>query len=181
MNQLAIVGGMLIVYFVNYFIAQYGAARAPWNVEYGWRWMFGSGVVPALVFFFLLLLVPESPRWLTKKRRRDEALAILTRVDGARVCPGRTPQHRGGHRPGKRPADGTLGTLDAAAAGAGRGAGRAAAGDRRECLPLFRPEDLREPGAGEDTAMLQTILVGAVMLPSPSWPSASSTGWAANR
>ena len=53
-----------------------------WNVERGWRWMFGSGVAPALVFLVLLLAVPESPRWLTKNGRRDEALAILTRVDG---------------------------------------------------------------------------------------------------
>jgi MFS family permease len=54
-----------------------------WNVEHGWRWMFGSGVAPAVVFLLLLLAVPESPRWLTKRGRRDEALAILTRVDGA--------------------------------------------------------------------------------------------------
>ena len=53
-----------------------------WNVERGWRWMFGSGVLPSLVFLVLLLLVPESPRWLTNRRRRDEALAILTRIDG---------------------------------------------------------------------------------------------------
>ena len=53
-----------------------------WNAECGWRWMFGSGVFPSLLFLVLLLLVPESPRWLTNQRRRDEALAILTRIDG---------------------------------------------------------------------------------------------------
>jgi MFS family permease len=53
-----------------------------WNVEYGWRWMFGSGVLPAVIFLALLLVVPESPRWLTENGRRDEALGILTRVDG---------------------------------------------------------------------------------------------------
>jgi len=57
-----------------------------WNAERGWRWMFGSGALPALVFLILLLPVPESPRWLSKRRRRDEALAILTRIDGPRFA-----------------------------------------------------------------------------------------------
>lgn len=56
--------------------------KSSWNVELGWRWMFGSGVFPAVLFFLLLLGVAESPRWLTKQGRRDEAQAILTRVDG---------------------------------------------------------------------------------------------------
>ena len=54
-----------------------------WNVDYGWRWMFGSGILPSGLFLLLLLLVPESPRWLVKQRREDEALAILARVGGA--------------------------------------------------------------------------------------------------
>jgi len=99
-NQLAIVSGMLVVYFVNYFIAAYGtsldklaaetateaaagAGVVPWNVQYGWRWMFGSEAVPALLLLVLMFRVPESPRWLVKRRRRDDALAVLTRVGGA--------------------------------------------------------------------------------------------------
>jgi len=53
-----------------------------WNVARGWRWMFGSESLPAVLLLVLLFLVPESPRWLTKQGRSDEALAILTRVDG---------------------------------------------------------------------------------------------------
>ena len=79
-NQFAIVSGILVVFFVNYFIALQGDDL--WNQEHGWRWMFASGAVPALVLLVLLFLVPESPRWLTKRGRADEALAILTRVDG---------------------------------------------------------------------------------------------------
>jgi sugar porter (SP) family MFS transporter len=79
-NQLAIVGGMLITYFVNYYIA--AGKPETWNVETGWRWMFGIGVVPSLIFISLLLFAPESPRWLTKNGREDEALKILTKVDG---------------------------------------------------------------------------------------------------
>ncbi len=83
-NQFAIVFGMLVVYFVNYFIAARGesAGGAQWNVELGWRWMFASETLPALLFFALLFLVPESPRWLIKRNRGGEALAVLSRVGG---------------------------------------------------------------------------------------------------
>jgi len=80
-NQFAIVSGMLLVYFINYFIAGHGDQS--WNTEAGWRWMFGSESLPATLFLVLTLLVPESPRWLTKKGSKNKALAILARVDGA--------------------------------------------------------------------------------------------------
>jgi MFS family permease len=54
-----------------------------WNVTRGWRWMFGSEALPALVLLVLAFVVPESPRWLTKQGRENEALGILARVDGA--------------------------------------------------------------------------------------------------
>ncbi|MHC4120712.1 MAG: sugar porter family MFS transporter [Planctomycetota bacterium] len=79
-NQFAIVTGFLVVYFVNYFIDLQGDAA--WNQQVGWRWMFGSEALPALSLLALLFFVPESPRWLTKQNRSDEALNILTRVDG---------------------------------------------------------------------------------------------------
>jgi sugar porter (SP) family MFS transporter len=79
-NQLAIVSGMLIVYFVNFFIAS-GNEEA-WNVTHGWRWMFGSESIPAIMLLLLAFLVPESPRWLTKQGRRNDALKILAKVDG---------------------------------------------------------------------------------------------------
>lgn len=83
-NQFAIVFGMLLVYFVNYFIARQGAQA--WNIQAGWRWMFGSESIPATLFLFLTLLVPESPRWLTKKGGKDKALSILARVDGTKYA-----------------------------------------------------------------------------------------------
>jgi sugar porter (SP) family MFS transporter len=161
-NQFAIVSGILVVYFVNYFIAGYGAGvdrrmaarliahhgstidaefagaflaesrpnlqnrltagllagptdglnsrsladfmnanrapddpriepaaitlafhgELPWNVRRGWRWMFGSEALPALMLLAFLLGVPESPRWLAKQGRRSDSLAILSRVGG---------------------------------------------------------------------------------------------------
>jgi len=79
-NQFAIITGFLVVYFVNYFIALQGSDR--WNQQLGWRWMFGSESIPALLLLLLLFLVPESPRWLAKQNRHDQALAILSRVNG---------------------------------------------------------------------------------------------------
>ncbi len=79
-NQFTIIFGMLTVYFINYFIA--GLGDEAWNTQTGWRWMFGSESIPALLLLVLMFLVPESPRWLTRQGRADEALAILSRVDG---------------------------------------------------------------------------------------------------
>jgi SP family xylose:H+ symportor-like MFS transporter len=83
-NQFAIIFGMLVVYFINYFIA--GCGDEAWNTETGWRWMFGSESIPALMLFILMFVVPETPRWLTKQNRRDEALKILYRVDGKKFA-----------------------------------------------------------------------------------------------
>jgi SP family xylose:H+ symportor-like MFS transporter len=80
MNQLAIVGGMLVTYFVNYFIAQ--GKPEQWNIELGWRWMFGIGIFPSLILLYMLLKAPESPRWLTKKGNEQEAYQILANING---------------------------------------------------------------------------------------------------
>lgn len=79
-NQFAIIFGMLIIYFVNLMISQQGDAE--WNVHTGWRYMFASGVIPAVLFLVLLFFVPESPRWLAMKNQSSKALAILTRIGG---------------------------------------------------------------------------------------------------
>lgn len=80
LNQFAIIFGMLVVYFVNYFIAQ-GSEEA-WNVATGWRWMFGSEAIPAIVLLGFLFFVPESPRWLMKQGQMEKARSILARIDG---------------------------------------------------------------------------------------------------
>lgn len=72
---------MLVVYFVNYFIA--GSGDDAWNTETGWRWMFGSESVPAVLLLILMFVVPESPRWLIKQGQKEKALQILVRVDGS--------------------------------------------------------------------------------------------------
>src|ERR1035437_76650 len=80
-NQLGIVSGILLIYFVNATIA--GWYNEAWNISTGWRWMFGSGLFPSVFFLLLLFFVPESPRWLAQKNRFDEAKLILTKVNGS--------------------------------------------------------------------------------------------------
>ena len=77
-NQLAIVGGILLVYFVNWYIASLGDEA--WLKSVGWRWMLASEAIPSVVFLVLLALVPDTPRWLVLRGRNDEALAQLKRV-----------------------------------------------------------------------------------------------------
>jgi MFS transporter, SP family, arabinose:H+ symporter len=79
--QLAIVIGILVIFFVNTLIQ--GMGDEAWNVEYGWRLMMASGVFPAALFLIALFFVPESPRWLTKEGREEEALEILSNINGA--------------------------------------------------------------------------------------------------
>jgi MFS transporter, SP family, arabinose:H+ symporter len=78
--QLAIVIGVLVVFFANREIQRLGDEA--WNISTGWRWMFASLTVPSVLFSVLLLTVPESPRWLMKMGRRAEAQVILERVGG---------------------------------------------------------------------------------------------------
>jgi SP family arabinose:H+ symporter-like MFS transporter len=77
--QLAIVFGINIIYIVNYLIAN--THDQVWNVQLGWRYMLGSEGIPAILFFILLFFVPESPRWLVKENRSDEALKILNKIN----------------------------------------------------------------------------------------------------
>lgn len=74
-NQIAILTGMVFVYTVNARIA--GSHTPEWNTLYGWRWMFGSGALPALGFLLMIFSIPESPRWLVKEGRKTDALKIL--------------------------------------------------------------------------------------------------------
>ncbi len=85
-NQFAIIFGMLVIYFVNYFIAKQGNEQ--WLIEEGWRWMFFSGAIPAGIFLILLFLVPETPRYLVMKGKDDKALEVLNKIAGKEDAPG---------------------------------------------------------------------------------------------
>jgi MFS transporter, SP family, arabinose:H+ symporter len=72
--QMSIVTGILVSYCINYLLRDLG----PDN----WRWMFMTGVIPSMIFLGLLLLAPETPRFLVMAGRREEGFAIMERIGG---------------------------------------------------------------------------------------------------
>lgn len=82
--QMAVVIGFFVVFLVTYFIGD--ELTESENISYGWRYMFWSELVPALLFFVLLFMVPKSPRWLMIKGKEEEAKNILTRIHGAEMA-----------------------------------------------------------------------------------------------
>lgn len=80
LNQFAIIFGMLVVYFVNWGIAN--GKSLDWINTIGWRNMFLSEAIPAGLFGILLFFVPETPRYLSLIKKDDEALKILTKING---------------------------------------------------------------------------------------------------
>jgi MFS transporter, SP family, xylose:H+ symportor len=80
LNQFAIIFGMLVVYFVNWGIAD--GQSIDWINEIGWRRMFLSEAIPASIFVLLLFFIPETPRFLAMKGKDQHALSILSRLNG---------------------------------------------------------------------------------------------------
>jgi sugar porter (SP) family MFS transporter len=82
-SQLNIVLGILAAYFSNYLVAYVMGADHP----SAWRWMFGVMTAPAVAFLLTAMMIPESPRWLVKQGRRQQAEAVLVRF--GHEAPGR--------------------------------------------------------------------------------------------
>jgi sugar porter (SP) family MFS transporter len=70
--QFNVVSGILIAFVSNYLL--FGVS------EEAWRWMLGVQAIPAALYFALVFLVPESPRWLIKQGRNAEALDVLKTI-----------------------------------------------------------------------------------------------------
>jgi SP family xylose:H+ symportor-like MFS transporter len=79
-QQIAIVVGINLVYFVNYFVQSLG--DHDFLMNRGWRYMLASAAIPATLLILFMLLVPETPRYLVLKDRDAEALALLKRLGG---------------------------------------------------------------------------------------------------
>jgi sugar porter (SP) family MFS transporter len=84
-NQLNIVIGLSAAFFTNYLIVHLATSDASWVSalkikEFNWRWMLGLEFLPAILYFFFLMFVPQSPRWLIMRGRTNEALVIMKRL-----------------------------------------------------------------------------------------------------
>ncbi|HFZ8995533.1 TPA: D-xylose transporter XylE [Citrobacter freundii] len=160
-NQFAIIFGQLLVYCVNYLIARSGSQE--WLDSMGWRYMFLSGAIPAALFFGLLFLAPESPRWLALKGRTTQAKDVLEKLLG------------------KDAAEEELRAIESSIhAGPMKnapllsfGIGIIVIGIMLSAFQQFvginvvlyyAPEVFKQIGSSTDLALLQTIIVGAINL-----------------
>jgi MFS transporter, SP family, sugar:H+ symporter len=97
LQQIMIIAGLTGAFLSNYFLAQTaGRSIDPlWLGYAAWRWMFWMQIIPASIFFFTLLFIPESPRFLVAKGRHEEAKAVLTRLFGAATAASKSLEIRG--------------------------------------------------------------------------------------
>lgn len=83
-QQIAIISGLFSAFLSNWFIADAAGSslgRFAWGFE-AWRWMFWVELIPAVTFFFALLLIPESPRYLVASGQRERSLKVLAKLMG---------------------------------------------------------------------------------------------------
>ncbi|MBW8733332.1 MAG: sugar porter family MFS transporter, partial [Asticcacaulis sp.] len=154
-QQIAIVGGMLLVYFVNLKIGEMGDDS--WVLSTGWRYMLASCAIPAGLFFLAAFLMPDTPRWYVMKGHEDKAMKLLTSLDG--------PED----------AKATMAEIkDSLTAHSGKlfsfGAGVIVIGVLLSVFQQFvginavlyyAPLMFKNMGSGTDTALMQTVIVGA--------------------
>jgi MFS transporter, SP family, xylose:H+ symportor len=88
-NQLTIVIGVLLAQVINWALVRNlpeGATnefiQSSWYGQSGWRWMFGLTAIPSLLFFVGMFVVPESPRWLAKNGKSQNARVVLQKIGG---------------------------------------------------------------------------------------------------
>jgi SP family sugar:H+ symporter-like MFS transporter len=86
-QQIAIIGGLFTAFLSNYFLADIasGSTQKLWLDFEAWRWMFWMEIVPASLFFIMLLFIPESPRFLVVKQKTGEASSVLSKLYGTQA------------------------------------------------------------------------------------------------
>ncbi|BBE17175.1 D-xylose proton-symporter XylE [Aquipluma nitroreducens] len=157
-NQFAIIFGMLVVYFVNYAIAKQGDDN--WLNSIGWRYMFGSEMIPAALFLILLFFVPETPRYMVLKGQDSKALRVLEKINGPQLGAKVLEDI-------KQTLSTTSGKLFSfgffiVVVGILLSAFQQFIGIN--VVLYYAPEIFKNMGSGTDTALLQTIIVGIINL-----------------
>lgn len=84
-QQVMIISGLTGAFVANFAVARYagGSTAEFWFSQSAWRWMFWFQAIPAAIYLFALLVIPESPRFLVAKGREEQAHAVLTRLFGS--------------------------------------------------------------------------------------------------
>ena len=156
-NQMAITLGILIVYIVNYRIALMGDEA--WNVAVGWRWMFASMAFPALLFFILLCFIPESPRWLVLSGKEQKAQDILSHLNGQAVAEKEISEIKSTL---ENPKSTKLFSFGAGLLLIGILLSVFQQTTGIQVMMYYAPEIIKNMGQSANSAMFQSILVGAV-------------------
>lgn len=156
-NQLTIVIGILLTYYVNYALANTGADA--------WRWMFGCGIIPSLLFFIGMCFVPESPRWLLKMNRLEKGRNILQKIGGAGYTEDVITQIEGSVQKEQRTGWAVLlnkKVLPVLIIGIVLAVYQQFCGIN--VVFFYAPDIFAKTGAGVQSQLLQTVAVGAVNL-----------------
>jgi MFS transporter, SP family, arabinose:H+ symporter len=160
--QLGIVAGILCAVYVNMLIERSGPEA--WQIGHGWRWMFLAAAIPAIVFTLAIVFSKESPRWLMKRGREEDAEHVLASINGA-------PAAKAEEDAIKRSLAEEEGGLKELFNGPFRWAlliGFVLAAFSQTsgitCLLSFLPEVLKSAGQDASDAFFQSVLVGVVNL-----------------
>ncbi|MFK7925442.1 MAG: sugar porter family MFS transporter [Bacteroidia bacterium] len=172
-NQLNIVLGLSVAFFTNYFILKLGQSSDEWVLalkikEYNWRWMLGLEAIPAILYFFGLLFVPRSPRWLIMKGKFDEALRVMKKATSNEVATDELQSIRSSITDGKpakktsvtelfKPALRLVLTIGIVIAVLQQITGI-------NSVFFYAPMIFKQTGLGQDAAFSQAILVGLINL-----------------
>ena len=157
LNQFAIIFGMLIVYFVNYAIAKQGDDT--WLNQIGWRYMFGSEMIPAGLFLIALFFVPETPRYMILQGNDTGALSVLKKINGERANKILNEiKNTVEHHSGKILSYGIIIII----IGMLLSAFQQFVGIN--VVLYYAPDIFRKMGSGTDAALMQTIIVGIINL-----------------
>ncbi|MCI2283906.1 MFS transporter [Colwellia sp. MSW7] len=90
LNQLNIVIGILVAAILNYYFVAFANSGATWTQAINltdanvWRWMLGIETLPAVIWFALLFLIPESPRWLVLNNKQEQARKVIHQLTSSR-------------------------------------------------------------------------------------------------
>lgn len=172
-NQLNIVIGISTAFFTNYLILTLGQSDASWAQalkfdEYNWRWMLGLETLPAILYFFGMFIVPESPRWQIMKKQHDEALETLKRVVSEEEALKQIEDVKAALKSGKKKSDVPIGELFKPALRLVLIIGLVIAVLQQitgiNSVFFYAPMIFEQSGIGTDASFVQAILVGLTNL-----------------
>lgn len=153
--QLAITFGLILAYLSNYLLLNVG--------DNNWRWMFSSQALPSLLFFVGLFFVPESPRWLIGKGKNQKADTILKTIGGELYANEEIKSIKASFSQVIKENFADIFNKNVVhIVWIGIFVAVFSQIDGQNSLLSYAPEIFKQVGFGQDTAFLQTVLIGVM-------------------